>query len=220
MAVSILHLDGTDGDGSLGGHNVDLRGKPNRLCGSGFTFHIGLRGDHLQILAKNRYMEGVFRCQSTGDFLLLQRLTLAVIQSIADPGPVKVPGFPVISVILIDQVSVSRAQIFGSIDPCRFRCVAVSMAFQPFLIFFFYPGSVELRQQDQGSTAGHRSQNRGGTEDYGNKFEKCAVAHGLPASFHFVALTPHHFQVAGLRGIDLDFFPQMADMHRHGAFAA
>ena len=33
-----------------------------------------------------------------------------------------------------------------------------------------------------------------------------------------ISLTPDHLDIPGIRGIDLDFFPQMADMDGYGAF--
>ena len=94
-------------------------------------------------------------------------------------------------------------------------------AFQPLILHLIHSFVIKVslcQNQDTGGPADNTRQ-RGGTQENRQKLKQNAVFH-LLASLHFITLSPDHFQVSGFRGIDLDLFPQMADVDRYSTFTA
>ena len=78
-------------------------------------------------------------------------------------------------------------------------------------IIALHEGDAEAGEND-----GYQTQ---GAEHESEKLNGDAMLHSF-SPFHFITLPPDHLQVAGLGGIDLDLFTQMADMDGHGTLAA
>ena len=140
---------------------------------------------------------------------------------ISDLIPVKGIVQPVVSVILAHQALIRTAQLPGSITHHQLVGQIVCRGFQGIGVGFLQ-GLIpqpQLRYSKQAQAAAHTRQQGGRAEENRKKFENDMMLQ-LFSSFHFVALAPDHFQIPGFGGIDLDLFPQVADVDGNGTFAA